>query len=194
MKIAVANAKGGTGKTTTAIYLAALLARTGRDVILIDADPQASAAEWLEVSPIAGIEVIEAPSERLVGKMIERARWQSVVIDTPPGHERLIRAAMAGAERVVIPTRAGGVEISRAQVTLGMVPPAVPAGLVLTSSEPRTIDFRTQLDAWTQAGVQVWGSVPKRVAIARGPDGPLVEDALDAYRSVLRSSGLQAVA
>lgn len=194
MKIAVANAKGGTGKTTTAVYLAALLARGGRDVMLIDADPQASAAEWLEVSPIVGVEVIEAPSERLVAKMLERARWRPVVVDTPPGHERLIRAAIAGADRVVIPTRAGGVEISRAQVTLGMIPHGIPAGLVLTAAEPRTIDFRSQVETWGQAGVQVWGNIPKRVAIARGPDGELVSEALDAYQLILEASGLQAVA
>lgn len=194
MKIAVANAKGGTGKTTTAVYLSALLARTGQDVMLIDADPQASAAEWLEVAPIPGIEVVEAPSERLVAKVLERARWRPVLVDTPPGHERLIRTAITGADRVVIPTRAGGVEISRAQVTLGMVPHGIPTGLVLTSAEPRTIDYRAQVDAWGQAGVKVWGSIPKRVAIARGPDGELVTEALDAYRLVLETSGLQAVA
>ena len=188
MLICVANAKGGTGKTTTSIYLASLLARSSGSVVLVDADPQASAAEWLEESPIAGVMVEEAPSERLLVRAIERARWRSVVVDTPPGHERLIRTAMADADVVVIPARAGGVEISRVQVTLGMVPAGTPAGLVLVSAELRTTDFRTQVEAWGEAGVPVWGAVPKRVSIARGPDGPLVREALDVYGRVLQSA------
>jgi len=45
MKYAVVNTKGGVGKTTTAVHLATLLARQG-PTLLIDADPQASAASW----------------------------------------------------------------------------------------------------------------------------------------------------
>lgn len=185
MKICVASAKGGVGKTTSSVYLAAILARRFGSVILVDADPQASAAEWLEVAPIPGVEVREAPSERLVARSTERAGWCPVVIDTPPGHERLIRAAMSDVDRVLIPARAGGVEISRVQVTWSMVPAGVATGLVLCAAETRTIDFRSQAEAWGKAGLPVWGAIPKRVAIARGPDGPLVVEGITAYEQVL---------
>ena len=42
---AVVNTKGGVGKTTTAVHLATMLARTSK-TLLIDGDPQASAASW----------------------------------------------------------------------------------------------------------------------------------------------------
>jgi len=45
MRLAITNLKGGTGKTTTAVHLAAGLGRHGR-TLLVDADPQGSATEW----------------------------------------------------------------------------------------------------------------------------------------------------
>ena len=53
-RIAFANQKGGVGKTTSAVNIAACAAEQGRHVVLIDLDPQASATRWLGASTDAG--------------------------------------------------------------------------------------------------------------------------------------------
>jgi chromosome partitioning protein len=93
VRLVVAGLKGGVGKTTSAVYLSAVARRHGL-VTLVDADPQASAAEWLEERPLEGVVVVEAPSERLLVRALDRAEGASVVVDTPPGSERLVRAAV----------------------------------------------------------------------------------------------------
>ena len=90
MNIVVSNVKGGVGKTTTSVYLAAAAAKRGYDpVLLVDADRQASSAEWLEQRPVEGVDLVEAPSERTVARAMERHDGLAVV-DTPPGDERIV--------------------------------------------------------------------------------------------------------
>nr|WP_238341567.1 ParA family protein [Actinopolymorpha rutila] len=101
--------KGGVGKTTTSVYLAALAASGRRSVTLVDADPQASAAEWIEYAAderLLKVSVVEAPTERLLGKALDGADADDVVVvDTPPAHERLLNKALGKAHVVVIPGR-----------------------------------------------------------------------------------------
>lgn len=54
MRVALANAKGGVAKTTSCIYLAAVLARRGIEVAVYDADPQSSASLWAAAAEQAG--------------------------------------------------------------------------------------------------------------------------------------------
>jgi chromosome partitioning protein len=186
MNIVVTNLKGGVGKTTSTVYLAAVAAARGHlPVVVVDADRQASAAEWLEERPIPGVEVVEAPSERTLARAM-RADEGTVVVDLPPGDERLVQSAIGAADAVVVPTRAGGVEFARVAYTLEMIPRRVPRGIVVTAARLGTNDLQETIDWWRGENVPVWGVVPERVGIAAGPDARLYRDGLDEYGAVLR--------
>lgn len=186
MNIVVSNVKGGVGKTTTAVYLAASAVEAGYDqVVLVDADRQASSAEWLEERPIDRIELVEAPSERTVARAMSRDE-ALVVVDTPPGDERIVRAALERADAVVIPTRAGGVEFSRVVATLELVGDETPRGVVICAARLGTNDLDQTVEWWTAQRVPIWGVVPERVGIAAGPEGRLHREGLEVYDAVLR--------
>ena len=171
MIVVVAALKGGVGKTSTAVYLSAAAAGR-RAVTLMDADPQASAAEWLETA-----------EDRALAKV---GRDEVAVVDTPPGQERLLEAALDLAHVAVVPTRVGGVETTQAAAALSLIPRKVPAGLAICSARTYTRDYQEALSAWQADSVPVWGTIPERVSIAAGPTGRLSGEGLDCYRSVWR--------
>jgi len=112
--VAVINQKGGTGKTTLTMNLAAGLARRGR-ALVVDADPQGSAGHWVRMSseqrpfPTSVISVA-GPLSREVERF--RRDYEYVIVDCPPTLEGASAgAAMSVADMVLIPVLPSPVDL-----------------------------------------------------------------------------------
>ena len=126
LSLALANLKPGTGKTTSAVWLAHVFAQAGNSVLLVDADPSGSALEWSDLaamdphlaSPEAAFpfRIVALPSRELHRRLPEIAQADDVVIiDTPQleDHAAIARSALRYADEILIPCAPSPIEINR---------------------------------------------------------------------------------
>ena len=121
--IAIISQKGGAGKTTLAVHLAAAAQDAGTIALIVDTDPQATASQWAAWRQDKPPEVIDSPPPRLAVK-IRQAREQGaqwIVIDTPPHADSAARAAVEVADLVLIPCRPSAFDLSAIETTAKLV-------------------------------------------------------------------------
>ena len=103
--IAVANPKGGVGKSTLATNLAGWLARQGHAVMLGDLDRQQSSCQWRALRP-TGLPPIAGWEIRDGGLVRPPKGTTHAVIDTPAGlHGKKLEALLRIADRLVVPVQ-----------------------------------------------------------------------------------------
>ena len=111
--IAVISQKGGAGKTILACAIAVASERAGRAAVLIDLDPQGSAAHWGDLRAADTPVIISTPAARLI-PVIAAARdagAQVAIIDTAPHVADAALAAARAADIVIIPCRASAADL-----------------------------------------------------------------------------------
>lgn len=136
MIIAIANNKGGVGKSTLAVHLAAWLYRRGKSVILADCDTQRSSSEWIrEVEPKLRTVTMRDADEILDELPPLAAEADFVIADGPGSNTETSRALLLRAGAALIPCKASMLEVRaltkvtdlvrQAQDIRGGMPPAI---------------------------------------------------------------------
>ena len=151
MIIGLAGQKGGSGKTTTAFNLAESLSQNAR-VLLVDADPQATAMTAAARRDVAGdtLTVAHRPEILAGGKreaveLLEkvRTRFDHIVIDAPPQAQAPQRTLLSVVDLALIPCGATHADLWSMSGTLEMVAdyvdrrPELDARIVLTKVDAR---------------------------------------------------------
>jgi chromosome partitioning protein len=207
LSLALANLKPGTGKTTSAVWLAHVFAQAGNGVLLVDADPSGSALEWSDLaamdprltSPQAAFpfRIVALPSRELHRRLPEIARDDDVVIiDTPQieDHAAIARSALRYADEILIPCAPSPIEINRtspvrdeiAEVQ-GLRDTPVRSAVLLNRCIARAHSTTDAREALEGLGYDVLGTqVPRREVYAQSFGRPIKQAGCEVWRQVVR--------
>lgn len=142
MKIlSVVNGKGGVGKTTTTINLAAIYAENYR-VLVVDSDPQGSATWWAEQGD-PKFEIAQETDPKLLSKLRSISDYDLAICDTPPAlRSDALIAVIKASDYVVLPSLPAPMDLKALIDTVkeAISPQKIPHRVLLTRVDPRRIN------------------------------------------------------
>lgn len=137
--IAIVSQKGGSGKTTLTVNLAAAAEAVGQIALIIDTDPQATASQWGSWRNDRAPEVIDSAPPRIQHK-VDQAKAQGatfIIIDTPPHADSAASRAVEIADIVLIPCRPSAFDLAAIRTTVSLIRLFdKPAFVVFTAGPP----------------------------------------------------------
>lgn len=183
LTVAVLNQKGGVGKSTLSVNLAAKAHLVGRRTLVLDLDRQGSAFDWFNArkpgSKLDGLNVVRTDRALTLPKFQEISKgYDFVVCDGPPRLGDVTRAAAVAADVILVPVRAGGFDWWAASETIDLLDsaddiraqlnrPKVRRIFVLNAANPNTRITQQALAAFGDAGGELSSVVVcNRVAFA----------------------------
>lgn len=164
--IAVANQKGGCGKTTIAMQLAGTYAMGGHKVLVVDADPQGTATRWAASAPdekafparLAGLSAAGGKVHREVQKLAPD--YDLLIVDCPPAVESPVpQSALMVADLVLVPIIPSppdiwaAVGIRELVQRIGDVNEGLKARLVTNMCQPATTLAKESMDLLKDFGI-----------------------------------------
>ncbi|EFS95172.1 ParA family protein [Cutibacterium acnes] len=186
---AVLNCKGGVGKTTSALLLAAAAAKQGHTTLVADADPQGTASQWSALAT-KNDEPLPFPVQAVNIATMEALPTTDahdlILVDTPPSAGDLMFQACRIADLIIIPTATSGPDISRTWVTMDATQ-GTPRAILLTQTEHNRVVYRQARTALAADDTVVLldHDIPRRESIrtAWGTNPP--DDVITYYLPVL---------
>jgi chromosome partitioning protein len=202
LTVALMNRKAGTGKTTSAVFLAYAFAERG-PVLLVDADPAGSALEWSDIVAEENdregfpFRVISLPSKTLHQRLPDIARPDEVVIiDTPQteDHAAIAASVMRIADEIVITCAPTPIEVNRTTPIMEQIEAVEAARLIparvsvlLNRAIANTNSLRNTREVLAELGYDVLGtSIHRTESYAQSFGARPPAGSADPWRAVVR--------
>lgn len=181
--ISVLNQKGGVGKTTLSINLAAALKATNRSVLLVDADPQGSSLDWAAAREPAEplFSVVSCPKPTIHKTVADIGAGKDfVIIDGAPRVTDLARSCIMASDLILIPVQPSPYDIWASQEIINLIreasiyKPELKAAFVINRKIPKTAIGRDVESALAEFDLPVLSTtIGQRVIFAESAAGGL---------------------
>lgn len=198
MILSTINQKGGSGKSTVAVNLAALAASNQVKTALIDLDPQATACAWVRSREANDIKLLVTHPPELSNsvKELEEQGYQFIIIDTPPHNSTAAANAVSVSDICLMPVRPSAFDLNAAEATTQLIKANNGIGYFVLNAVPANTSVSVPATQFIKStGFDVIGEIGQRMAyqhaaaLGQGvteyePSSKAAEEIIDLWNSI----------